>query len=182
LFGKDKMTTFERLFVDDCKTWEEKKNAYYSFSEKQDGCIKLLEAFGIKSDYSHIINGHVPVRSKDGQKPVRANGRLIVIDGGFCRAYQPTTGIAGYTLIYNSYGIRLCAHEPFGGIEQAVKNNTDIHSTSVISEKVVDRIKVGQTDKGKQILSTINDLNLLISVYRQGFIKERFFVYHKELI
>lgn len=182
LFGKDKMTTFERLFIDDSKTWEEEKNAYYKFSERQDGCIKLLKAFGLKSDYSHIINGHVPVRSKDGQKPIRANGRLIVIDGGFCKAYQPTTGIAGYTLIYNSYGIRLCAHEPFGGIELAVKNNTDIHSTSVISEKVVDRIKVGQTDKGKQILSTINDLNLLISAYRQGLIKERFYVYHKELV
>jgi len=144
--------------------------------------MKILDDFGLKKDYSHIINGHVPVRSKDGQKPVRANGRLVVIDGGFCKAYQPTTGIAGYTLIYNSFGIRLCAHEPFEGIEQAVKNNTDIHSTSVISEKVVDRIKVGETDKGKEILSKINDLSILISAYREGLIKERLFIYHKELV
>ena len=135
-------------------------------------CVSLLKAFGINKEYSHIINGHVPVRCKDGEKPVRANGRLIVIDGGFCRAYQPTTGIAGYTLIYNSFGMRLCSHEPFEGTEKAIKENTDIYSTSVVSERVKERITVGETDVGKQLLSTIKDLEVLLAAYRLGTIKE----------
>jgi fructose-1,6-bisphosphatase-3 len=173
-FGKDKMTTFEQFFIDDPEAHEEKKNAYFTFSETEEGCKSLLENFGLTDSYSHIINGHIPVRSKEGQMPVRANGRLIVIDGGFCKAYQPKTGIAGYTLIYNSQGMRLCAHEPFGGTKQAIKNNKDIHSTSVISEKVADRIKVSQTDKGSRIKSYIEDLRLLVSAYREGLLKERY--------
>lgn len=173
LFGKNKMTTFERLFIDDRSTWEEKKNPYYSFSKRERICTNLLKEFGLDKGYCHIINGHVPVKSKDGEKPVRANGRLILIDGGFCKAYQKTTGIAGYTLIYNSYGMRLCSHEPFEGTENAIKNNTDIYSTSVVSDKARSRISVGETDRGAEILKTINDLNELLLAYRSGLIKEK---------
>lgn len=172
LFGKDKMTTFERLLIKDKELWHEEKNAYYTLSKREKVCVSLLKAFGINKEYSHIINGHVPVRCKDGEKPVRANGRLIVIDGGFCRAYQPTTGIAGYTLIYNSFGMRLCSHEPFEGTKKAIKENTDIYSTSVVSERVKERITVGETDVGKQLLSTIKDLEVLLAAYRLGTIKE----------
>lgn len=173
LFGKNKMTTFERLFIEDKSTWKEEKNSYYTFSKKERVCSFLLKSFGINKSYSHIINGHIPVKSKDGEKPIRANGRLIFIDGGFCRAYQATTGIAGYTLIYNSYGMRLSSHEKFEGTLDAIKNNTDICSTFVVSERVTTRIRVGETDKGKQILATIKDLEQLLAAYRSGLIKEQ---------
>ncbi len=162
LFGKDKMTTFERLLIEDKSTHIETKNAYYKYTYDETICTKLLKLFGLKGKYSHIINGHIPVRSKDGEQPVRANGKLIVIDGGFCRAYQKTTGTAGYTLIYNSYGLKLCAHEPFEGINAAINNNTDIFSTYVVSEKLSKRMTVGQTDKGHEILDTIHDLKQLL--------------------
>lgn len=172
LFGKNKMTTFERLFIDDKSTWEETKNYYYSFTKKERTCINLLKEFGLNKGYCHIINGHVPVKSKDGEKPVRANGKLILIDGGFCKAYQKTTGIAGYTLIYNSFGMKLCSHESFEGTQNAINNNTDIYSTSVLSDKVISRISVGETDKGKEILKTITDLEELLVAFRTGLIKE----------
>ncbi len=166
LFGKDKMTTFERLLIEDKSTHIETKNAYYKYTYDETICTKLLKLFGLKGKYSHIINGHIPVRSKDGEQPVRANGKLIVIDGGFCRAYQKTTGTAGYTLIYNSYGLKLCAHEPFEGINAAINNNTDIFSTYVVSEKLSKRMTVGQTDKGHEILDTIHDLKQLLYAYK----------------
>lgn len=175
LFGKDKMATFERLLVKDKTTHYEAKNAYYKYTYNENICNKLLELFELNEDYSHIINGHIPVKSKDGEHPVRANGKLIVIDGGFCKAYQKTTGTAGYTLIYNSFGLRLCAHEPFEGIFEAINNNTDIFSTYVVSEKVNDRITVGQTDKGRKIFSTILDLKKLIHAYQIGALKENYF-------
>ena len=174
LFGKRKMTTYERLFIDDKSTWEEEKNSYYTFTQKEIICNFILKSFGINEPYSHIINGHIPVKSKDGEKPTRANGRLIFIDGGFCKAYQETTGIAGYTLIYNSYGMRLCSHEKFEGTQNAIKNNTDIGSTSVVSERVTTRIRVGETDMGKQILETISDLEKLLEAYRSGAMQERY--------
>lgn len=173
LFGKNKMTTFERLFIEDKTTWEEAKNPYYVFSKKERTCINLLKEFGLNKGYCHIINGHVPVKSKDGEKPVKANGRLILIDGGFCKAYQKTTGIAGYTLIYNSFGMKLCSHEPFEGTLNAIKNNTDIYSTSVVSEQARARISVGETDIGAEILKTIKDLEELLVAYRSGLIKEK---------
>lgn len=172
LFAKDKMATFERLLVDDKSTWVETKNAYYSYSQNESDCDRILNEFGLDSQHSHIINGHVPVRCKDGEQPVRANGKLIVIDGGFCKAYQPTTGIAGYTLIYNSYELRLCEHEPFNGTENAIKNNVDISSTSVVSEKASNRIRVGQTDKGKQILNQVKNLEMLLRSYDNDIIPE----------
>ena len=166
LFGKDKMTTFERLLIEDKSTHIETKNAYYKYTYDETICTKLLKLFGLKGKYSHIINGHIPVRSKDGEQPVRANGKLIAIDGGFCRAYQKTAGTAGYTLIYNSYGLKLCAHEPFEGINAAINNNTDIFSTYVVSEKLSKRMTVGQTDKGHEILDTIHDLKQLLYAYK----------------
>lgn len=172
LFGKDKMATFERLFVKDKSTHYETKNAYYKYTYNENICNKLLSLFNLNDNYSHIINGHIPVKSKDGEQPVRANGKLIVIDGGFCKAYQKTTGTAGYTLIYNSYGLRLCAHEPFEGIFEAINNNTDIFSTYIVSEKVNQRITVGQTDKGNEISLTILDLKKLIKAYQLGILKE----------
>lgn len=172
LFGKDKMATFERLLVKDKSTHYETKNAYYKYTYDENICSKLLNLFELNGNYSHIINGHIPVKSKDGEHPVRANGKLIIIDGGFCKAYQKTTGTAGYTLIYNSYGLRLCAHEPFEGIFEAINNNTDIFSTYVVSEKVNQRITVGQTDKGAEIFSTILDLKKLIYAYQTGILKE----------
>lgn len=172
LFGKDKMATFERLLVKDKRTHYETKNAYYKYTYDENICSKLLNLFELNGNYSHIINGHIPVKSKDGEHPVRAKGKLIIIDGGFCKAYQKTTGTAGYTLIYNSYGLRLCAHEPFEGIFEAINNNTDIFSTYVVSEKVNQRITVGQTDKGAEIFSTILDLKKLIYAYQTGILKE----------
>lgn len=173
LFAKDKMATFERLLVDAPETWIETKNKYYEYSKNEDICKSILKSFGLNENFSHIINGHMPVRYKDGEKAIRANGRLIIIDGGFCKAYQSTTGIAGYTLIYNSYGLMLCAHEPFEGTKKALENNTDITSTPVVTDRVKNRILVKETDNGKRIAQMIEDLKMLLSAYRRGLIKER---------
>ncbi len=173
LFAKDKMATFERILVDDKSTWVETKNAYYNYSQNESDCDRIFDEFGLDTQHSHIINGHVPVKCKDGEQSVRANGKLIVIDGGFCKAYQPITGIAGYTLIYNSYELRLCEHEPFNGTENAIKNNVDISSTSVVSEKASHRIRVGQTDTGKQILNQVKNLEMLLYAYDNNIIPER---------
>ena len=167
------MATFERLLIPDSATWTESKNAYYLHSKKEDVCLKILREFGLGGTHSHIINGHIPVKSKDGEQPVKAGGRLIVIDGGFCKAYQPTTGIAGYTLIYNSYGIRISSHEPFAGVDNAIRNNKDILSTAVVFETMEDRIRIADTDEGVQIQENIKDLKLLLTAYRTGLIKER---------
>ncbi len=173
LFGRERITTFERLLIEDKSTWTETKNAYYTCMKTAADCMKLLKGFGLTGKYSHIVNGHVPVRSKEGENPVKADGKLIVIDGGFCRAYQPTTGIAGYTLIYNSYGIRITSHEPFAGVNNAIKNNTDILSTTNIFETADSRIKVEQTDIGQEIKRNIEDLKLLLAAYTLGIINEK---------
>ncbi len=172
LFGREKMATFERLLVEDQATWAEPKNAYYRYAESEETCVQLLEGFGLSGEHSHIINGHVPVRSKDGESPVKANGRLIVIDGGFCRAYQPQTGIAGYTLVYNSHGIRIISHEPFDSVQSAIRNNTDILSSSMVFETVRERILAGETDAGDEIRGRIDGLRMLLDAYRSGFLKE----------
>ncbi|MEG1243548.1 MAG: fructose-1,6-bisphosphatase, partial [Oscillospiraceae bacterium] len=148
LFGREKITTFERRLIDDKSTWKEPKNPYYKLTESIDVCEKILNEFGLGGRRSHIINGHIPVKFKDGENPIKGGGKLIVIDGGFCRAYQPTTGIAGYTLIYNSYVMRLSSHEPFGGVENAIRNNKDILSASVVFERLESRIKISETDNG----------------------------------
>lgn len=172
LFGRDKITTFERLLIEDKAAWTEKKNAYYSYYEDEKVCTDILSAFGLEGPHCHIINGHVPVKSKDGETPIKANGKLIVIDGGFCYAYQPTTGIAGYTLIYNSQGMRIASHEPFAGRIDAITNNKDIVSTSVIFDRMESRIKIAETDTGKEIIQQIEELKELLKAYKQGIIKE----------
>ena len=172
LFGKDRMTTFERYLVEDKASWEEHKNPYYKYTVHGDACRRILEEFGLNPEVSHIVNGHVPVKTKDGENPVKADGKLIVIDGGFCRAYQKTTGIAGYTLIYNSYGMRLISHGPFTSVQQAIEDNQDILSTSKIFEVLDRRCTVEYTDTGAEIKEQIESLKKLLDAYRTGIIKE----------
>lgn len=173
LFGKNRMTTFERYFIKDVETHNETKNPYYKFRDDEKTCNKILEEFGLSSDISHIVNGHVPVKSKKGESPIKANGKLLVIDGGFSRAYQGQTGIAGYTLIYNSYGLLLVSHEPFESTQKAIEEETDILSTTVVLEQVVERKRVGDTDIGEELKSQIKDLEALLAAYRKGLIKEQ---------
>ena len=132
----------------------------------------ILHEFGLDSPFSHIINGHVPVRALEGESPIKANGKLIVIDGGFCKAYQPKTGIAGYTLVSGSTGMRIIAHEPFSSLAMAIKNNEDIHSSIDIQKSMSKRITIADVDKGKEIKQQINNLLLLIEAYDKGIIKE----------
>ncbi len=163
--------TFERTFIKDKAAWEEEKNPYYRFYQQEEVCARILHAFGLHSPMSHIINGHTPIKVADGESPVKANNRLVVIDGGFCKAYQKTTGIAGYTLIYNSHGMRLKAHQPFESIEKVLEENKDIESTSNFFEMEPERVMIKDTDNGKKILETIRDLELLLAAYRRGTIQ-----------
>lgn len=160
--------TFERTFLADESTWYEEKNPYYVLYEKEEICRQILMEFGLFEEQSHIINGHTPISVKSGESPLKANNRLIVIDGGFCKAYQRTTGIAGYTLIYNSHGMRIKAHKPFTDIEGALLDNSDIDSESHFFEKRERRMMIRDTDNGKQLLEKIEDLKLLLEVYRNG--------------
>ncbi len=173
LFGKGKMTTFERYFIKDKKTHKEPKDPYYTWYEKDECVTMILEEFGVTDPDAKIINGHVPVEFKKGESPVKCNGRLLVIDGGFSKAYQPKTGIAGYTLIYNSYGFLLAAHEPFVSVEKAVEEGLDIHSDTVLVENVTRRQKVADTDTGRDIQSQIDELMALLKAYRSGKIVEK---------
>ena len=125
----------------------------------------MLHDFGIDGKYSHIVNGHVPVKKKDGESPIKAEGKLIVIDGGFCKAYHAKTGIAGYTLIYNSHGLRLCAHEPFDSIEKAIENRSDIHSEVTVFETRENRLRVSDTDTGKELAEEVEGLKSLLGYY-----------------
>ncbi|WDV45298.1 fructose-1,6-bisphosphatase [Clostridiaceae bacterium M8S5] len=172
LFGKDKMTTFERYFIDDKKTHIEVKNPYFHLRDDEEVCKKILREFDLDTKDSHIINGHVPVKTKQGESPIKAGGKLLVIDGGFSRAYQPMTGIAGYTLIYNSYGLRLASHEPFESTDKAVNEEKDIVSTLKVLEKI-NRKYIANTDEGKEIMSKIERLKMLLVAYRNGILKER---------
>jgi fructose-1,6-bisphosphatase-3 len=173
LFGKNRMTTFERYFIKDEETHKETKNPYYKYRDDENACNRVMEEFGLNADTSHIINGHVPVKSKKGESPIKANGKLLVIDGGFSRAYQGQTGIAGYTLIYNSYGLLLVSHEPFESTQKAIEEETDILSSTVVLEKVVERKRVGDTDVGEELKCQIKDLEALLAAYRKGLIKEQ---------
>lgn len=170
LFGREKMASFERLYLADEETWREPQNPYYRYHDEEAVCERILHEFGLYDPNSHIINGHVPVRLIKGESPIKANGRLIVIDGGFCKAYQPQTGIAGYTLIYNSHGMRLVAHQPFEGLEKTIANNIDIHSSSDIFETAQNRVKVKDTDIGASIADKIEDLNMLVCAYQMGIL------------
>jgi len=172
IFGRDKMTTFERRFIADETIHAEPKNPYYRLYNDPAVCEKLLKEFGLEGEHCHIINGHVPVKSKKGESPIKGNGKLLVIDGGFCKAYQKTTGIAGYTLIYNSGCFRLVSHEPFAGREDAIRRNRDIASSSVVFERMDSRQKIAKTDIGNRLQEQIDDLKALVSAYRNGAIAE----------
>ena len=174
LFGKEKMTTFENYFIDDksSSVSKEPKNHYYEFRDNEESCIKILSEFGLSGE-AKIINGHVPVKVKKGESPVKAGGKLIVIDGGFSRAYQGVTGIAGYTLIENSEEMSLVSHKPFNTEGDAFENGADIVVSIEIIEKYNDRILVKKTDIGKKLAIEIEDLKELLSMYREGIIKER---------
>ncbi len=158
--------TFERTFIQDKTAWKEPTDPYYKFYHTEKTCNMILREFGLFSPLSHIINGHTPVKTVEGEEPVRANGKLIVIDGGFSQAYHKTTGIAGYTLIYNSHGMRIKAHQPFESVEKVLEENKDIESTSTMFETEKDRIMVGDTDEGKEIKEEIQMLKKLLEVYR----------------
>lgn len=158
--------TFERTFIQDKAAWKEPTDPYYKFYHTEKTCNMILREFGLFSPLSHIINGHTPVKTVEGEEPVRANGKLIVIDGGFSQAYHKTTGIAGYTLIYNSHGMRIKAHQPFESVEKVLEENKDIESTSTMFETEKDRIMVGDTDEGKAIKEEIQMLKKLLEVYR----------------
>ncbi|WP_420642102.1 fructose-1,6-bisphosphatase [Candidatus Leptofilum sp.] len=173
LFGKKKMATFERYFLADSATHQEGKNAYYALRDKPETAVKILEAFGLDPNTARIVNGHVPVEVKKGESPVKANGRLIVIDGGFSKAYQDKTGIAGYTLIHNSYGFLLASHAPFESTQKAIEEGLDIHSKTEILEANFTRIRVRDTDEGRQIQAKIHQLQALLAAYREGEIKEQ---------
>lgn len=173
LFGKDKMTTFERYFIADKATHKEKKRAYYRLLEQEEVVDAMLREFGLDPKTAHIINGHVPVHQLEGENPVKCNGKVIVIDGGFCQAYHKVTGIAGYTLIYNSYGLTLSAHEPFTSAEEAVVKESDIVSNRVSVHLSGRRQQVGDTDTGIVLKERIEELKELLEAYRRGEIKEK---------
>lgn len=173
LFGKTKMATFERYFIEDKETHVEDKNPYFTMRDTEQLSDKILEEFGLNPDTSHIINGHVPVKMKKGENPVKGNGKMIVIDGGMAKAYQGVTGIAGYTLINNSYGLILAAHEPFESKKEAIEKEKDIISELRVLETVKERKRVKDTDIGKQLLNEIDNLEELLEAFRQGLIKER---------
>ena len=172
IFGRDRMTTFERRLIADKAAWAEPKNAYYKLYRDPDVCAAILKEFGLEGPHCHIINGHVPVKTGKGESPIKGGGRLIVIDGGFCRAYQPKSGIAGYTLIYDSYAYRIIAHQPFAGRKEAIRENFDITSTAEIFERMETRQKVADADNGRQLQARIDDLLALLEAYRAGAVAE----------
>lgn len=173
LFDKSKMATFERYFLKAPETYREEKGCYYELRNREDICDMILDEFGVKGEHRHIINGHVPVRLNKGETPIRANGKLMVIDGGFAKAYHATTGIAGYTLVFHSRGFQLVKHEPFTSADEAVRNGTDIVSTTEIVELSQRRMRVRDTDKGRILMAQIDELTELLYAYRHGIIKER---------
>lgn len=173
LFGKDKMATFERYFLADKEQHVEKKNPYYELLEKEEVVDRILKEFGLDPAESLIVNGHVPVKTKKGENPIKCGGKVLVIDGGFSKAYQKETGIAGYTLIYNSHGIILEAHDPFESTEAAIEKENDIRSESVTVRRFLGRKLVGDTDIGRDLKEQIEDLEYLLESYRNGRIKEK---------
>lgn len=173
LFDKDKMATFERYFIADKELHKEEKGAYYTLRDREDICNNILHEFGIDNPHSHIINGHVPVKTIKGEQPVKANGKMLVIDGGFSRAYQPETGIAGYTLVFHSRALQLVQHEPFESRQKAIEEGLDIKSNSFLVEFNTQRMLVKDTDKGKELRKQIEELKQLLAAYRLGLIKER---------
>ncbi len=173
-YDKDKMATFERYFVADKELSKETKGYYYALRNRVDICDQILREFGVEpGPHSHIINGHVPVKTIKGEKPIKADGKLLVIDGGFSKAYQPETGIAGYTLVYHSHGLQLVQHQPFESTQKAIEEGQDIKSTTILVDYSTQRVLVKHTDKGRELVTQIADLNKLLVAYRTGFIKEK---------
>jgi fructose-1,6-bisphosphatase-3 len=166
------MCTFERLLIDDAQTHVETLNSYYQLYDNEAFCQHILREFGYDNSHSHIINGHIPVNRLKGESPIKAGGRLIVIDGGFCHSYQNKTGTAGYTLVYNSYCMRIISHEPFEGTDTAISQNRDISSSTVIFDVMENHIPVSQTDDGALIKQRIEGLTMLLAAYQNGFLKE----------
>ena len=173
LYNKDKMTTFERYFIADKTLWYEEKGAYFSLADDEQICARILKEFGLDPASGRIINGHVPVRTIKGETPIRANGKRFVIDGGFSKPYQEKTGIAGYTLIYNSHGIQLVEHESFESREQAVLSGSDIHNRTLLQDFSGKRMRIKDTDKGKELIEQITWLEQLLEAYRSGKMRER---------
>ncbi len=173
VYGKERMTTFERYFIEDKSLQDEPKDTYYSMLGKEEFAVGILKEFGLEGPESHIINGHIPVQAKKGESPIKCNGKLLIIDGGFSKVYQAKTGIAGYTLIFNSFGLILAAHEPFESVDKAVRDGSDIISHSTLVQHTVRRKMVADTDEGKIMKENIKDLEDLLQAYREGKIKER---------
>ncbi len=170
LYNKDKMTTLERYLIEDKSTWEEKKGAYYELANRKDICEMILTEFGLSSESGRIVNGHIPVRTLKGESPMRAEGKRFVIDGGFSKPYQEKTGIAGYTLIYNSHGIQLVEHESFESRQQAILHGADIHSRTLLQDFTDHRMLVGDTDRGAVLKEQVRDLEKLLDAYERGSI------------
>ena len=173
LFDKSKMATFERYFLKDKDTYKEEKGYYFKLRDNEAICDRILDAFDVSGENRHIINGHVPVHASKGENPIKAGGRLMVIDGGFSEAYHNETGIAGYTLVYHSRGFQLVQHEPFTSAADAIKQGTDIKSTTQIVEMSAHRMLVADTDRGLELKAQIVDLKKLLYAYRHGILKER---------
>ena len=167
------MATFERYFLTDKGVRHEEKGFYYTLREDAEVCDMLLDAFGVQGEHRHIINGHVPVKAGKGERPVKANGKMMVIDGGFAKAYHDTTGIAGYTLVYHSRGFQLVQHEPFTSEEDAVTTGSDIVSTVEIVELNSARVCVRDTDIGRVLQGQIDELRMLLAAYRKGLLQEK---------
>lgn len=172
IFGRDRMTTFERRLIKDESAWTEPKNSYYALYQDPAVCDMLLKEFGLEGPHCHIINGHIPVKAKKGESPIKGGGKLVVIDGGFCKAYQPTSGIAGYTLIFNSWCFRIVSHQPFAGRQDAIANNHDIANSSDVFERLSSRMRISQTDIGRTLQAQSDDLCLLLEAYRSGAVTE----------
>ena len=172
-FDKDKMATFERYFIADKELHKEEKGMYYKLRDQEDTCNRILAEFGVDEMHSHIINGHVPVKTIKGEQPIKANGKLLVIDGGFSKAYQPETGIAGYTLVYHSRALQLVQHEPFESRQKAIEEGLDIKSNTFLVEFNSQRMMVKDTDKGAILKDQVRDLKKLLAAYRCGLIKEQ---------
>ncbi|MBR2205206.1 MAG: fructose-1,6-bisphosphatase [Prevotella sp.] len=173
LFDKSKMATFERYFLKDKETYKEEKGNYFKLRDSAEICDHILDAFEVKGENRHIINGHVPVHASKGENPIKAGGRLMVIDGGFSEAYHNETGIAGYTLVYHSRGFQLVQHEPFTSAREAIVRETDIKSTTQIVEMSAHRMLVADTDKGEELRTQVADLKNLLYAYRHGILKEK---------
>ena len=173
LFDKSKMATFERYFLTDKEIYKEEKGNYFKLRDNEQICDSILDAFEVKGANRHIINGHVPVHASKGENPIKANGKLMVIDGGFSEAYHKETGIAGYTLVYHSRGFQLVQHEPFMSASESILKGTDIKSTTQIVEMSAHRMRVADTDKGAELRMQIEDLKQLLYAYRHGIIKEK---------